>query len=430
MNVKVENVEKNVVKMEIEVDKETFEKGMDKSYRKNLNKFNVPGFRKGKAPRKLIENYYGENVLYEDAINAIFPEAYEQAIKENDIHPVSEPEIDIIQIGSGQSLIFTATVTVKPEVELGEYTGIEVKTEEINITDEDVNNELKRIAEDSARLINVDDKEIQKGDIAIIDFEGLIDGQPFEDGKRENVYLEIGSEDFLQGFDEQLLGAKAGDELEVKATFPEDYNDSALAGKEALFKVKIKGLKIKEIPAIDDEFAKDVSEFDTVEEFKNDLKNKLIERKKNLIKRKTEDEIINKVVENAKVDIPQPMIDKRIDFILQNINLRLAYQNLTLDDYLSMKGQNIEELRKEYQDAANVDVKTQLVLDKIGEVEGINITEEEIEEEIKKYAQEMEQSYEDYKQNLSESTIDYIKSNIKRRKVIEFLVNNAKFVEK
>jgi len=430
MNVKVENVEKNVVKMEIEVDKETFEKGMDKSYRKNLNKFNVPGFRKGKAPRKLIENYYGENVLYEDAINAIFPEAYEQAIKENDIHPVSEPKIDIIQIGSGQSLIFTATVTIKPEVELGEYTGIEVKTEEINITDEDVNNELKRIAEDSARLINVDDKEIQKGDIAIIDFEGLIDGQPFGDGKRENVYLEIGSEDFLQGFDEQLLGAKAGDELEVKATFPEDYNDSALAGKEALFKVKIKGLKIKEIPAIDDEFAKDVSEFDTVEEFKNDLKNKLIERKKNLIKRKTEDEIINKVVENAKVDIPQPMIDKRIDFILQNINLRLAYQNLTLDDYLNMKGQNIEELRKEYQDAANVDVKTQLVLDKIGEVEGINITEEEIEEEIKKYAQEMEQSYEDYKQNLSESTIDYIKSNIKRRKVIEFLVNNAKFVEK
>jgi trigger factor len=277
MNVKVENIEKNVVQLEIEVDAAKFEEGMKKSFSKNAKKFNVPGFRKGKAPRSIVERYYGEQVLYEDAINFVCPEAYDDAIEKNDIHPVDRPEIDIKQIGSGQNFIFTAKVTVKPEVILGDYKGVEAEKVEANVTDEDVEKELNRIVEKNSRLVTVEDRGIQKDDIAVIDFNGFIDGKEFDGGKGTDYSLTIGSGQFIQGFEDQLIGAKTGDEVDVNVEFPEDYNATELAGKPALFKVKVKEIKVKELPVLDDEFAKDISEFDTLEAYKEDLKNKIHE---------------------------------------------------------------------------------------------------------------------------------------------------------
>jgi trigger factor len=428
MNVKVQDIEKNVVQLEIEIDVSRFDEGMEKSYRKNMKRFSIPGFRKGKVPRKVVERYYGEAVLYDDAVNFICPEAYEQAIKENDIHAVSQPEIDIVQIGNGENFIFTAKVTVKPQVELGEYLGIEAKMQEVNVTDEDVEKELNTMAERNSRLVNVENREVQDDDTAVIDFEGFVDGEPFEGGKASDYYLNIGSGQFIPGFEEQLKGAKIDEELDVNVTFPEDYVESELAGKPAVFKVKIKGIKKKELPIIDDEFAKDVSEFDTLEEYKEDLKNKIIEREENRVKNEIENEVIKTVVENAKVDIPQVMIDNRLDGIVQDFDLRLRYQGVDLESYLKMTNTDITTFREKYTEIAANDVKTQLVIEKIKDKENIDVTEDEFEEELKKYADNSNKSYEEYKKLLSEDDIEYIKNNFKARKTIEFLVKNAKLV--
>ncbi|HHY23632.1 MAG TPA: trigger factor [Clostridiaceae bacterium] len=428
MNVKVQDIEKNVVQLEIEIDVSKFDEGMEKSYRKNMKRFSIPGFRKGKVPRKVVERYYGEAVLYDDAVNFICPEAYEQAIKENDIHAVSQPEIDIVQIGNGENFIFTAKVTVKPQVELGEYLGIEAKMQEVNVTDEDVEKELNTMAERNSRLVNVENREVQDDDTAVIDFEGFVDGEPFEGGKASDYYLNIGSGQFIPGFEEQLKGAKIDEELDVNVTFPEDYVESELAGKPAVFKVKIKGIKKKELPIIDDEFAKDVSEFDTLEEYKEDLKNKIIEREENRVKNEIENEVIKTVVENAKVDIPQVMIDNRLDGIVQDFDLRLRYQGVDLESYLKMTNTDITTFREKYTEIAANDVKTQLVIEKIKDKENIDVTEDEFEEELKKYADNSNKSYEEYKKLLSEDDIEYIKNNFKARKTIEFLVKNAKLV--
>ncbi len=428
MNVKVQDIEKNVVQLEIEIDVRKFDEGMEKSYRKNMKRFSIPGFRKGKVPRKVVERYYGEAVLYDDAVNFICPEAYEQAIKENDIHAVSQPEIDIVQIGNGENFIFTAKVTVKPQVELGEYLGIEAKMQEVNVTDEDVEKELNTMAERNSRLVNVENREVQDDDTAVIDFEGFVDGEPFEGGKASDYYLNIGSGQFIPGFEEQLKGAKIDEELDVNVTFPEDYVESELAGKPAVFKVKIKGIKKKELPIIDDEFAKDVSEFDTLEEYKEDLKNKIIEREENRVKNEIENEVIKTVVENAKVDIPQVMIDNRLDGIVQDFDLRLRYQGVDLESYLKMTNTDITTFREKYTEIAANDVKTQLVIEKIKDKENIDVTEDEFEEELKKYADNSNKSYEEYKKLLSEDDIEYIKNNFKARKTIEFLVKNAKLV--
>jgi trigger factor len=428
MNVKVQDIEKNVVQLEIEIDVSKFDEGMEKSYKKNMKRFSIPGFRKGKAPRKVVERYYGEAVLYDDAVNFICPEAYEQAIKENDIHAVSQPEINIVQIGNGENFIFTAKVTVKPQVELGEYLGIEAKRQEVNVTDEDVEKELNTMAERNSRLVNVENREVQDDDTAVIDFEGFVDGEPFEGGKASDYYLNIGSGQFIQGFEEQLKGAKIDEELDVNVTFPEDYGESELAGKPAVFKVKIKGIKKKELPIIDDEFAKDVSEFDTLEEYKEDLKNNIIEREENRVKNEIENEVIKTVVENAKVDIPQVMIDNRLDGIIQDFDLRLRYQGVDLDSYLKMTNTDITTFREKYTEIAANDVKTQLVIEKIKDKENIDVTEDEFEEEMKKYADNSNKSYEEYKKLLREDDIEYIKNNFKARKTIEFLVKNAKLV--
>jgi trigger factor len=429
MNVKVQDIEKNVVQLEIEVDADTFEEGMKKSFIKNAKQFNVPGFRKGKAPRSIIERYYGEQVLYEDAINAVCPDAYDKAVEENDIHPVDRPEIDIVQIGEGRSLIFTAKVTVKPEVELGEYKGVEVEKVESEVTDEDIERELTLAREKNSRLVAVEDRPVKDGDTVNINFEGFIEDVPFEGGKAEDFNLVIGSGKFIEGFEEQLIGAEEGQEIDINVTFPEDYGNKDLAGKPALFKVKINSIKVKELPELDDEFAKDVSEFDTLDEYKADLRNKLTERMQQQAKRQMEDRVIEKVVKNAKIDLPRVMIDKQIENIIYDFDMRLRYQGMDLQKYLEITGSDINSFREQFEERAENEVRTQLVIEKITKVEGIEASEEETNEEINKLAENYKQSAEDFKKNLANEDIDYIKGNIAFRKTIEWLVENAKFVQ-
>jgi len=428
VNAKVETIEKNVVQLEIEVDAAKFEEGMQKSFQKNAKRFNIPGFRRGKAPRNIVERYYGKEVLYEDAINFVCPDAYEEAVEQSGIQPVDRPEIDIKQIGDGKNLIFTAKVTVKPEVELGEYKGIEASKVEAKVTDEDVEKELQRALERNARLITIEDRGIQTGDIAVIDFEGFIDGVPFKGGKGTDYELNIGSGQFIAGFEDQLVGAKTGDEVEVKVTFPEDYGNKELAGKPAVFKVKVKEIRMKELPVADDEFAKDVSEFDTLAEYKESLRKKLLDAAEHRAKQQTEDNVIDKVVENATVDIPRVMIEKHIDNLVYDFDMRLHYQGLDLKKYMEIMDMDTETFRGQFESRAQKDVKTQLVLEKIGKVEGLEASEEEVNEEIKKMAENLKQSEEDFKKHLRPDDIEYIKSNLTIKKIVDFLVENAKLV--
>jgi trigger factor len=428
VNVKVENVEKNVVQLEIEVDAAKFEEGMQKSFLKNAGRFNIPGFRKGKAPRKMVERYYGEQTLYEDAINIVCPEAYDQAVEENDLHPVERPEIDIKQIGEGQNLIFTARVTTKPEVELGEYKGIEVSKVEVSVSDEDVEKELSKVAEKNARIITVEDRPVQSGDTTVIDFEGFIDEVAFEGGKGSNHELVIGSGQFIPGFEEQLIGAKTGDEIDVNVSFPEDYGKDELSGKPALFKVKINEIKVKELPVLDDEFAKDVSEFDTLDAYKDSLKEKLLHDAEHKAEHQTEDAIIDKVVENATVEIPKVMVDKRIDNLVYDFDMRLRYQGLDLNKYMEIMGMDSDTFRGQFANRAEGEVKSQLVLEKVSKVENITVSDEDVNEEIKKMAENYKQSEEDFKKHLKEDDIEYIKNNLVMKKTIDFLVESAKIV--
>ncbi|ACL75187.1 trigger factor [Ruminiclostridium cellulolyticum] len=426
MKVKVENVEKNVVQLEIEVDTAKFEEGMQQSYLKNVKKFNVPGFRKGKAPRNIIERYYGEQALYDDAINIVCSEAYDNAIEENNINPVDRPEIDIVQIGKNQNLIFTAKVTVKPEVELGAYMGVEAKKAEANVTDEDLENEFNKVVEKNARLVSVTDRPIQSGDTAVIDFEGFIDSVPFEGGKGEDYSLVIGSGTFIPGFEDQLIGKNIADDVDVNVSFPEEYGKEELNGKEALFKVLIKEIKVKELPTVDDEFAKDISEFDTLEEYKNDLRNKLEESAKSKAERDNEESVIQAVVGNATVDIPNVMVEKHIDAMARDFDMRLRYQGLDLQRYLEIMGTDFEGFREQFRERAANEVKIQLVIEKISKVENVEATDADVEEEITKTAEAYKQPVEELKKTLRPEDLEYVKNDIAFRKTIKILVDNAK----
>lgn len=428
MNVKMEDIEKNVVQLEIEVDAAKFEEGMQKSFAKNASKFNVPGFRKGKAPRNIVERYYGEQALYDDAINIVCSEAYDLAIDENNIHPVDRPEIDILQIGSNQNLIFTAKVTVKPEVELGAYMGIEVKKAEAVVTDEDVDKELQKIVEKNSRLVSVSDRPVQDGDTAIIDFEGFIDGVPFEGGKGTDYSLVIGSGTFIPGFEEQLIGKNIGEDVDVNVSFPEDYGKDELSGKPALFKVAIKEIKFKELPTIDDEFVKDISEFDTVDEYKTDLRNKLEETAKHKAQHEDENNVIKQIADNATVDIPEVMVQKQIDAMVKDFDMRLRYQGLELGKYMEIMGMDYEGFRGQFAQRAEDEVKVQLVVEKICQIEDVQATDEDADAEIQKMAEAYKQSAEDLKKTLRPDDMDYIKKDIAFRKTIKLLVDNAKLV--
>lgn len=428
MNVKMQDIEKNVVQLEIEVDAAKFEEGMQKSFAKNASKFNVPGFRKGKAPRNIVERYYGEQALYDDAINIVCSEAYDLAIDEKNIHPVDRPEIDILQIGNNENLIFTAKVTVKPEVELGAYMGVEVKKAEAVLTDEDVENEFKKVIEKNSRLVSVSDRPVQDGDTAIIDFEGFIDDVPFEGGKGTDYSLVIGSGTFIPGFEEQLIGKNVGEDVDVNVSFPEDYGKEELSGKPALFKVVIKEIKFKELPTIDDEFAKDISEFDTLDEYKKDLRNKLEETAKHKAEHDDENNIVKQIADNATIDIPQVMFEKQIDAMVKDFDMRLRYQGLELGRYLEIMGMDYEGFRGQFAERAKDEVKIQLVVEKISQVEDVQVTDEEADTEINKMAEAYKQSAEDLKKTLSPEDMDYIKKDVAFRKTIKLLVDNAKLV--
>lgn len=425
MSSKLEKLEKNVATLEITVSAEKLEEGIAKAYIKNVKKFNLPGFRKGKAPRKLIEKYYGEGVFYEDAINEVCPDAYNEAVKEHDLHPVDRPTIDIIDIESGKGIVFKAEVTVKPEVQLGDYKGIEVEKKEYNVTDDDISKELEILRDKNARIIDVTDRPVKMGDITTIDFKGFVNDEQFEGGTAENYKLEIGSGQFIPGFEEQLVGATIGNEVDVNVTFPEDYRAEELAGKPALFKVTVKEIKEKELLPLDDEFAKDVSEFDTLDELKEDIKKKKTEEAERIAKSEYENNVIKKVVENAEVDIPDVMIDNQVESMLNDFDYQLRFQGLDLNSYMKYMNIGYEEMKESYKDTARDRVKTQLVLEAITKAESIEVTEEELEEEIEKTAKQYNQDVEKFKKALKERDIEYIKEGLEVQKTIDFLVNNS-----
>lgn len=430
MKATAEKIENNKVKLKIQVDAQDFEKALDKSYMKNKGKFLIPGFRKGKAPRKLIERYYGEGVFYEDAFNEIFHEVYWKAVEENGLEPVDYPTVEEIeQIGSGKDLVFTASVVVKPEVELGQYKGIEVEKVEYNVTDKDVEDALKRIQERYARWVAVEGRPIKEGDLVTLDYEGFVDGQPIKDGSAQNYALEVGSKSFIPGFEEQLIGLNAGDEKEIKVTFPEDYGIEELKGKEAVFKVKIHDIKEKELPELDDEFAKDVSDFETFEEYKVHLREVLEREAQNQAREQMEEQLLSQVVEGAKVDIPDVMVEREIDNMLSNFELGLYYRGLTLKRYLELTGTSMEDLRAQYRQEAYTRVKTGLVLEKIAKVEDIEVTQEDLDKELEGLANQFNITVEEARKRYAEG-LERRKDELLTRKTIDFLMDNAVIVDK
>ena len=425
MNCKVEKTENaNEVKLEITVEAEKFENAMKKVYFQNAKYINIPGFRKGKAPMNIVEKYYGAQIFYEDAFNDVATQAYDEALEENKIDVVSRPTVDIIQMEKGKDVIFSAVVQVKPEVKLGKYKGIDIKKVEYPVNDEDIEKELKKMQEQNARLITIEDRALENGDIATIDFEGFTDGVPFEGGKAEGHELEIGSGAFIPGFEEQLVNMKIDEEKEIKVTFPKEYFSKDLAGKEATFKVKLHEIKKKELPKLDDEFAKDVSEFDTLEELKTDIKNKMEKENEQKAKYETEESAIKAVCDNVKIDIPSGMVDMEVDHMIQDINQRLSYQGLKLDQYLKMIGKTEEEVRKEYEPQAIEAIKSRLTLEAIRNAEKIEASEEEIKEKLEEMAKNYGKKVEEIQDN--EDLKNYIKEGIESEKAIDFIVKNAK----
>ena len=425
MNVKVEKTENNnEVKLEFTVEAEKFDGAIKTVFNKSAKYFNIPGFRKGKAPYQIVEKTYGAQIFYEDAFNEIAGQAFEEGLKENNIEAVSKPEVEIKQIEKGKDLIFTAVVQTKPEVTLGKYKGIQIKKVEYNVSDEDVNHELMHMAEKNARLVSVEDRPVESGDITVIDFEGFVDGVAFEGGKAENHELTIGSNTFIPGFEDQIIGMKPEEKKEIKVKFPEEYFSANLAGKDATFKVKLHEIKKKEMPEINDELAKDISEFDTIEELKNSIKEKQEEQNKTKAKYETEDEVIKAVCEEAKVEIPSGMIESETDHMVQDINTRLSYQGMNIDQYLKMMNKTMEEFRSEYKEQAETAVKSRLVLEAVGKEAGIEVKEEEISAKIKEMAENYGRKEEEVKDN--PELVKYVGESLKTEKTIDFLVENAK----
>lgn len=425
MSIKVENTEnKNELKLEFTIEAAKFDEAIKKVYAKSAKYFNIPGFRKGKAPMNIVEKYYGDEIFYEDAFNEVVPEVYEKELKENNIEAVSHPDIDVKQIGKGQDLIFTAVVQTKPEVKLGKYKGIELKKVEYNVSDADVDHELGHMQEKNARLVSVEDRAVENGDITVIDFEGFVDGKAFEGGKAENHELTIGSNTFIPGFEEQIIGMKIDEEKDINVKFPEEYFSEELKGKDATFKIKLHEIKKKEMPALDDEFAKDVSEFDTLAELKAGIKEKIEEENKNKAKYETEDAAVKAVCDNVEIDIPSGMIETETDNMVKEIEQRLSYQGMKLENYLQMIGKTNEEFRKEYEEQAKTSVKSRLVLEAIIKAENIEADSEKVSAKIKEMAEMYGQKEEQLKEN--EAFVKYLEESLKNERAVEFIVENAK----
>ncbi len=429
MKTSVEKLENNKVKLEIEVDAQQFDEAMQKAYLKNRKHITIPGFRKGRAPRQIIERYYGEGIFYEDAINEACPKAYEEAVRESGIEPVDQPTIDIVQIGGGKSLIFTAEVTVKPEVELGQYKGIEINKVEYNVTDQDIDNQLEMIREQNARWVSVEDRPAKEGDLLTIDYKGYVDGEAFEGGTAEKQTLEIGSQRFIPGFEEQLVGMKVGDEKEIQVTFPEEYHAEDLKGKEATFEIKVHEIKEKELPELDDEFVKDISEFDTLEEYKANLRKTMEENAKQREKIEMENQLLEKVVQNAKVDIPEVMVENEIDAMVRDMDFRMRYQGLDLQSYLDMINTSMEDFRAQFKDDAYNRVKLQLTLEQIIKEEKIEASDEDLEREYEKIAEQYKLDVERVKKDY-QGQEEGLKRSLAVQKAVDFLMEHAVIVEK
>lgn len=419
---KAEKKDKNIVEFEFSVSAEEFEKAVEKAYRKNVGKINVQGFRKGKAPRAIIERYYGKEVFYEDAINIVLPDAYDNAITEKNIEAVSQPEIDVKDLSAENGVTFTAKVTVKPDFKLAEYKGVEVSKVTHRTTEKEINAEINKVRERNSRLVTVEDRAAELNDTVNIDFEGFCDSVPFEGGKGEGFDLKLGSGQFIPGFEEQLVGKNIGEEIDVNVTFPKEYHAEDLKGKDALFKVKINGIKVQELPELDDEFAKDVSEFDTFEEYKADVAKKLKEANKAKAKQETEDKIIEIIVDNTEIDIPEVMINTSIENSIRDFATQLSYQGLNFEQYLQYTGSTVDSIKEQFRPDAVKKVKTSLVLEKIAKTEKIEATDKDVEEVLNKYAEQSKMSVEEVKKYIREEDI---KDSKVIEKTIDFLVKNA-----
>lgn len=425
MAVKYEEVEKNLQKLTFEVSAEEFEKAIDRAYIKNKSKFNIPGFRKGKAPKSIVIKNYTKAVFYDDALNDVLPEAYEAALKESGLDVVARPEFDVEEIKDGEPVVFTALVTTRPEVKLGEYKGIEVEKVDYTVSDEDVDKEINSVRERNARVISVDDRAVENGDIAVIDFEGFVDDVAFEGGKGENYELEIGSNTFIPGFEDQIIGAKIDDLIDVNVTFPEEYHSEELKGKPAVFKVKVNEIKVRELPELDDDFASEVSEFDTLAEYKADVRAKLEEKAKEKAESEIKNKVIEKAIENAEFDLPDAMVDAQVDNMINDMAQRLSYQGMSLDMYMQYTGQTVDQMREVYRDQAKKDVSASLVIDAIRKAEGIEVSPEEIEMNLVDMAKKYNMELDKLKELISEPEMENIEKDMALNKTVEMLANNA-----
>lgn len=426
MSVQVENLEKSMAKLTIEVSAEQFEAAMQKAYIKNKGRIQLPGFRKGKAPRAMIEKMYGAGIFYEDAANEIIPEAYEEAAKESGLVITSQPEIDVTQIEKGKSFIFTATVAVKPEVTLGEYKGLEYEAQPVEVTDEEVEEELKKVQNQQARTVTVEDRPVADGDIVTIDYEGFVDGTAFAGGKGTDYDLTIGSHSFIDTFEEQLVGKNAGEETEVNVTFPEQYHEASLAGKPATFKVTVKAIKAKELPELDDEFASEVSDFETLDEYKTDLKAKALERKEKEAKTAKQNALVDKAVENASMEIADAMITSQARNMANDFAQRLQMQGMTVDQYLQYTGLTREALVDQMKPQAETRIKNRLVLEAIAKAENIEVSDEEVEAEMQKMADAYKMELDKVKEYLGEAGKDSLKDDLAVQKAVDLIVDSAK----
>ena len=430
MSLQVEKLEKNMAKLTIEVSAEDLDKAMEKAYQKQKSRISLPGFRKGKAPRKMIESMYGKGVFMEDAVNSLVPQEYTKALGECDLEIVSQPEINVTQMEPGKALIFTADVAVKPEVTLGDYKGVEVPKSEIAVTDEEVDAEVKKEQDKNARTVAVEDRAAANGDITTIDFEGFVDGVAFEGGKGTDYALTLGSGTFIPGFEDQLVGANTGDHVEVKVTFPEEYQAKELAGKKAVFQCDVKKIETKEVPELDDEFAKDVSEFDTLAEYKEDVKKKLTEKKEKEARTAKENAAVDKAIENAQMDIPELMTKTECRQMMDDFSRRMQQQGLSMEQYFQFTGQSMDKMMEDMKPQALKRIQTRLVLEKVAEAEDIQPSEEEIAEEIQKMADAYKMEADKIREAIGESGIEQMKKDMAVQKAVTIIADTAVEVEK
>ena len=426
MSVQVEKLEKNMAKLTIEASAEDFEGAIQKAYVKNKNKINVQGFRKGKAPRALIEKMYGASIFYEDAANELIPEAYEKAANESGLEIVSRPEIDVVQVEKGKSFIFTAEVALKPEVALGTYKGIEVEKKTVVVTEDEVMAQINKEREQNSRTITVEDRAVKDGDITVIDFEGFVDGVAFEGGKGENYSLTIGSHSFIDTFEEQLIGKAIGEETEVNVTFPEEYQAKELAGKPALFKVTVKEIKEKELPELDDDFAQDVSEFDTLDEYKANITATIKESKEKELKTAKENEVVDKIIEGATMDIPEPMINSQVNQMAEEFAQRMQYQGLSIEQYFQFTGMDAKKFMDSLRPQALKRIQSRLVLEAVAKAEKIEVAEEDLEKELKEMATMYNMELDKLTELIGEKEKEQIKADIAVQKAVDFVVAKAK----